>query len=62
MNTNMTGFRLFSKIFASWCFGRKYSVSIGGVKVPLVILIWIYDVCDNNLEILNDFTKHLKGS
>ena len=33
INTNMTGFRGFSKIFASLCFGRKYSLSIGRVKV-----------------------------
>ena len=33
MNTNMTGFRGFSKIFASLFFGRKYtSLSIGRVK------------------------------
>ena len=32
MNTNMTGFRLFSKIFASLCFGRKNNLCIGRVK------------------------------
>ena len=33
MNTNMTRFRRFSKIFASLFFGWKYSLSIGRVKV-----------------------------
>ena len=32
MNINMIGFRLFSKIFASLCFGRKYNLCIGRVK------------------------------
>ena len=37
INTNMTGLRLFSKIFASLCFGRKYSLSIGRVKLEVKI-------------------------
>ena len=38
MNTNMTGLRCFSKIFASLCFGRKWpSLSIGSVKSIFVI-------------------------
>ena len=32
MNTNMTWFRGYSKIFASLCFGRLSSLSIGRVK------------------------------
>ena len=32
MNTYMTGFRWFSKMFAFLCFGRKNSLSIGRVK------------------------------
>ena len=38
LNTNMTGFRWFSKIFASLCFGRKCSLSIGRVKMAYMIL------------------------
>ena len=33
MNTHMTWFRGFSKIFASLCFGCKYSLSIGRVNI-----------------------------
>ena len=36
MNTNMTGFRHFSKIFASVCLGES-SLSIGRVKLNIKI-------------------------
>ena len=32
MNTNMTGFRWFSKIFEFLCLGQNYSLSIGRVN------------------------------
>ena len=56
MNTNMTEFKCFAKIFASLCFGLSIK------SVPLEIVVWIYDTFDNNLGIENDFTKYLKRS
>ena len=43
MNTNMTGFRCFSKIFASPCFGRKQPQHWEGSKAPLTGL------CQNDM-------------
>ena len=37
MNTSMTGFRWFSKIFAVLYFGGKQPNSIGGVKVGFAV-------------------------
>ena len=38
MNTNLIGFRWFSKIVAFLCFGQKYSLSIGRVKMQYVMI------------------------
>ena len=51
MITNMTGFRWFSKFFASLCFGRKYSLSIGRIKV-----------ISKNYRIKQKFAKYAKMS
>ena len=49
MNTNMTGFRWFSKMFPSLCFGRKYPVALGGLMAP-----------DRGIHLLLHFKKCLE--
>ena len=60
MNTNMTGFRWFSNIFASLCFGRN-SLSIGRVNngrrttkanVPVSYLIGILHQCRGAIVVI----------
>ena len=31
------------------------------LKSCLEVVVWFYDIFDNNLEIKNDFTKYWKG-
>ena len=62
MNTNMTGFKCFSKIFASLCFGWKDRASaLEGLRVPPEIVVWIYDTFDDNFGTENGFTKIFEG-
>ena len=57
MNTNMTGFRCFSKIFASLCFGGKYSLKIGRVKVNELLMLRLL-ICPKHKE-AKIFENHL---
>ena len=66
MNTNMTGFRQFSKIFAFLCFGQS-SLSIGRVNpfMPECLLdkvVLTFDTFEINIGINHKFTKYLKKS
>ena len=66
MNTNITGFRWFSIIFAS-CTLDEISLDIVRVNVHVVMLnsysgnlVCNYFSLDDDLPIKNDITKHLK--
>ena len=52
MNTNMTGFQWFSKIFASW---MKETSALEGLRVLLEIVVWINHTFGNNYDIKEDF-------
>ena len=68
MNTNMTGFRCFSEIFASFSFGRMYpqhwkvvNLFMPG-QIYLSCVVCSFKTFVNNLEIKHKFTNNLKES
>ena len=57
MNTNLTGFIWFSKIFAPLYFGRKKPQHWKGLSISPEIIVWNCDNFGNYLGIEKDFIR-----
>ena len=60
LDTNMTGFKWFSKDFCIFVLWAKVASALEGLRLLLDVVVWISNTFDDNFGTKNDCTKYFK--